>query len=100
MSRAEGNENNKQRQDGERSPVLEGGAEANAAVIQQGEQRGESESEEQVRQVDGLAGNAVQGERIEPGKDECGDAAEGDGFPGADDEVGEKHHPSSRVADG
>ncbi len=59
-----------------------------------------AESDDEMRQIHGTAGDAVEFDRIEAGNDVAGDAADGDGFPGADDEVGEHHHPSGGEADG
>ena len=53
-----------------------------------------------MRQINRTAGNAVEFHRIKARDDVAGDAANGDGLPGADDEVGEGHHPAGGQTDG
>ncbi len=61
--------------------------------------RGEGKTDDQVRKVDWTAGNAVDLERIKRRDNVAGDAADGYGFPGTDDEVGQQHDPSGGEAD-
>src|SRR5258708_4618484 len=100
LAYAKSDEDSKQGQRAESGPVLKSRAEADAAIVQRGEQRGESKADDEVRKKDWASGNAVDLERIERWEDVTGDAAYGDGFPRADDEVGEHHHPSGGEADG
>ena len=79
--------------------LLEVGAEADAAVVDGGEKQSESDAEEEAGEKDGLAGDAIEHETIERRKNVGGDFSDGDGFPRADDEVGEEHHPAGEVAD-
>ena len=97
---AERDEDYEQRERTEGCPVLESCAEPDAAVVERGEERCESESDDEVRKVDWPPGDAVDLERIERRDDVAGDAADCYGFPRADDEVGEHHHPSGGEADG
>ena len=53
-----------------------------------------------MRKIDWASGDAVDLDGIERRDDVAGDAAYGHGLPGADDEVGEHHHPAGGEADG
>ena len=75
------------------------GAEADAAIVDGGKEEGERDAEEEAREKDGLTGDMVKHETVERRENIGGDFADGDGFPGANDEVGEEHHPASEVAD-
>src|SRR5580700_216062 len=99
LAYADRDKNDKQGEGAEGCPVLEGGAEADAAVVQGGEQRREAETDDQVREVNRASGDAVDLDRIERRNNVTSDAADGHGFPGADNEVGEHHHPSGGEAD-
>jgi hypothetical protein len=61
----DGEEQEEEKNDGACSPVLKRGAEANAAVIQNGEEDGHGGTEEKARQENGLAGDGIQHEGIE-----------------------------------
>src|ERR1022692_1175575 len=61
---ADGYENYEQGERAEGCPVLEGRAEADTAVIQCSEQRGEAETEDKVWEIDGASGDAVDLDRI------------------------------------
>jgi hypothetical protein len=100
LAHAECDKNYKQRESAEGRPVLKGRAEADAAIVQHGEQRGEGKADGEVRKIYGTSGDAIEFERIERWKDVAGDAADGHGLPRADNEVGEHHHPSGGEADG
>src|SRR5580658_3625377 len=91
--------NDKQGEGAEGCPVLESGAEADAAVVQHGEQRREAETDEQVWEINGAPGDAVDFDGIERRNNVAGDAADGYGLPRADNKVGEHHHPSCGEAD-
>lgn len=78
---------------------LKVGTETDAAVVDGGEEEGERDAEEETREKNRLASDAVEHETIERRKNVGGDFADGDGFPGTDDEVGEEHHPASEIAD-
>jgi hypothetical protein len=96
---ADADESDENEEDHARHGLLEIGAEADAAVVDGGEEQGKSDAENQTRKEDGLASDAIQRERIERGENVGSDFSEGDGFPWADDEVGEKHHPAGEIAD-
>jgi len=78
---------------------LEIRAEADTAVVDGGEKQSERDTEDETREENGLAVYAIELERIERGENVGGNFTEGDGFPGTDDEVSEKHHPAGEVAD-
>ena len=96
---AERDEDHEESERAEAGPVLKCGAEADAAIVERGEQRGESYADDEVREIDGVSGDAVEFDGIEWRKNVGGDATDGNGFPGADDEVGEGHDPSGGEAD-
>jgi len=100
LAGAQSYENNKQSERTEGGPILESRAEADAAVVQRGKERGETETDDEVREINRAGGDAVDLEGIERRKNVTGDAADSDGLPGTDDEVGEHHHPSGGKADG
>ena len=96
---ADADESDENEEDHARHGLLEIGAEADAAIVDSGEKQGERDTQDEAREENGLAGDAIEFEGIERGKNVGGDFSEGDGFPRADDEVGEKHHPAGEVAD-
>ena len=96
---ADGDEGDENEEDHGGHGLLEIGAEADAAVVDSGEKQSERDAENEAREKNGLASDAIELEGIERGKNVGGDFSEGDGFPRADDEVGEKHHPAGEVAD-
>src|SRR5262249_31991378 len=77
-------------------PVLKARAQADAAVVQKREQSGECETDDQPRKKDWLARDPVHLNRVQGWKNVTRDASDGHGFPWADDEVGEDHHPARR----
>src|SRR5712672_957273 len=91
---ADGEQQQEDEDHGGSGPVLKGGAQADAAVIEDGEEGGHGNAEEKAGQENRLAGNAIQGERIERRKDIGSDFSDGYCFPWADDEVGEEHYPA------
>ena len=97
---ADGDKHDKEGERAEAGPVLKRGAEADAAIVQHGEQRRERESYEQVRKVNRASGHAIELQRIQLGKDVTCNASHRHGFPRADDEIGEHHHPAGGEADG
>ena len=80
-------------------PVLKDRTQADAAIVEQGEKPGESQSDDHVRQINGPARDAVEFHRIEPGKNVASNLPHGHRFPRTDDEVGQHHHPSGGKAD-
>ena len=96
---ADGDEGDKNNEDHGGHGFLEDGAETDAAVVDCGEKQSESDAEEEAGEKDGLAGDAIEDETIQRRKNVGSDFADGDGFPGADDEVSEKHHPAGEIAD-
>src|SRR5215471_14538581 len=94
---------NKDYEESERAetcPVLKGGAWANTTIVQHGENGGESQSDGEVREKHGPRGDAVEFDGVEARENVGGNTADGDGFPRADDEIGESHHPTGGEADG
>ncbi len=59
-------EEEKQGEGSERSPVLECSAEADATIVERGEERSERESDDEGRKINRVSGDAVDFERIEP----------------------------------
>src|SRR5262249_8326317 len=57
---------------------------------------GECETDDQPRKKDWLARDPVHLNRVQGWKNVTRDASDGHGFPWADDEVGEDHHPARR----
>ena len=96
---AEAYENNEKSEGTETGPVLKGGAEADAAIVQKRKQPSQRKSDDEVRQENRASRDAVEFHRIETGNDVTGDASDGDGFPRTHDEVGEGHHPAGSKAD-
>jgi len=95
---ADTDERDENKQNHGRHSFLEVGAEADAAVVDGGEKQRESRAQDEAREENRLARDAIQLERIKRRENVAGDFSEGDGFPRAHDEVGEKHHPTSEVA--
>src|SRR6266516_3529151 len=93
------NEDDKENKRTEAGPVLERSAEENAAIVEDGQQRGQAQADDKMREIYGASGDAVEFDGIKDGKDVGSDATDGDGLPRADDEVGESHHPSGGEAD-
>lgn len=92
-------EREKNQQDHRGHGFLEIRAETNAAIVDGTEKQSERDAQNEPREKNGLAGDAVKLEGIERRKNVGGNFPESDGFPGADDEVGEKHHPAGEIAD-
>ena len=65
-----------------------------------GEKHGQGKPDHQVGEKNGAAGDAVEFDRVDAREDVSGDAADGDGLPRTDDEVGESHHPAGGEAGG
>ncbi len=57
---ADAEERDEENQHRRRGPVLEVGAEADAAIVQHGEKCGRDDAEQQTRKKNGLAGDAVE----------------------------------------
>lgn len=92
-------EREKNQQDHRGHGFLEIRAETNAAIIDGTEKQSERDAQNEPREKNGLAGDAVNLEGIERRKNVGGNFPESDGFPRANDEVGEKHHPAGEIAD-
>ncbi len=99
FAHSEAYKQHEQRQRSEGGPVLKRGAQADSAIVQQSQQSGQAQPDEQVRQVNWLACNAVEFYRIQRRKDVAGDPANCDRFPRAHDEVSQDHHPAGGEAD-
>src|ERR1700691_1929386 len=65
LTYAERDKNNEQGQRAEGCPVLEGSTEADAAIVQCGEQDREAETDDQVREIDRAPADTVDLDRIE-----------------------------------
>src|SRR5690242_20768916 len=89
----------KNQQDHGSHGFLEIRAETDAAIIDGTEKQSERDAQNEPREKNGLAGDAVKLEGIERRKNVGSNFPESDGFPRADDEVGEKHHPAGEIAD-
>jgi len=71
------NEHDEECERAECSPVLKGCAQADTAIVENGEQEGESEADREMRKVDGLSVDLVKLDGIERRKNVSGDAADG-----------------------
>jgi len=96
---ADADKGDENEEDHARHGLLEIGAEADATVVDSGEEQSKRNTQNQTRQEDRLATYAIQLVGIERGKNVGGDFSEGHGFPWADYEVGEEHHPPGEIAD-
>ena len=75
------------------------GAGANAAIVEESEEKSDHKAEDETGKKNGLAGDAIEFEGIELRKNVGRELSHNDSFPGADDEVGEKHDPAGEIAD-
>ena len=64
---AEGYENNEKSEGAEAGPVLKGGAEADAAIVQERKQPSQGKSDDEVRQENRAARDAVEFHESRPG---------------------------------
>ena len=75
------------------------GAGADAAIVEKGKEQSDCEAEKQAGKKNGLASNAIELKGIELGKNVGGKFSNDHGLPRTNDEVGEKHDPSSEITD-
>src|SRR5271167_844002 len=94
---ADKNQENEQNHGGH--GFLEVGAKADATVVDGRQEQRERDTQDEPREKDRLARDAIKLEGIEPWENVGGDFSEGDSLPRADDEVSKKHHPAGEVAD-
>src|SRR5580704_19698236 len=76
LAHSEPDKQREQRERAEGCPVLKSGAQADAAIVQNCEQPSQAEPDHQVRQVNWLACDAIQFDRIQCGKDVARDFAD------------------------
>ena len=75
------------------------GAGADATIVEKSEEQSNGQAKNEARKKNGLAGDTIEFEGIELRKNVSGKVADDDGFPWADDQVGEKHDPAGEIAD-
>lgn len=98
-ARANEDEEEKYAEDARGGPALKRGTGADATIVEESEEQSNGQAKNQARKKNGLAGDAIEFEGIEPRKNVGGKLADDDGFPWTDDEVGEKHDPAGEIAD-
>jgi len=98
VSQAKKSCDGEENENGGGDPALKSGGDANAAIVEKSKKEGERNAQEEAGQKNRLASDVVEFEGIERGKKISGELADGDGFPRANDEVGEKHDPTGEIA--
>ena len=65
---AESDKDDEESERAEAGPILKGGAEADAAIVENGQQSGQGQADDEVREKDRASGDAIEFHRVQAGK--------------------------------